>query len=414
MHPTGNACHTGKIGPRSWSTYLCGKAFYTKYVQDATEVLSLAKEKGLQVCAGHQLLYESPTLKADECLKKLGRIVHIESYFSFNPVRHSKDGRTAISPLDQLIDILPHPVYLLLHFLKNNSHTEEVPVHIRALEVRTSGSVHGILRCGDITGNLIVTLEGRPIESYIKVVGTNGCLYADFVRGTVVDLPGPGISAISKILNPYKQSWQMTSETTKALFRRIFKKQKSYPGLFEIISSFYISLQTDMPPAISASSIMKTVAICEEVAKKLIIAEGEENIIAEKELGRLETELSTPDPSRGGVLITGGTGMLGKVVASELRRKNWYTRVLARKIPSVAIRIPGVDYVAADLAENISPEILKDISIVIHCAAETAGGKDAHTRNSINATKNILDGDGESRSEEIPPYQQHCRSENKP
>ena len=102
--------------------------------------------------------------------------------------------------------------------MKNNSPQGEVPVHIRALEVRTSGSVHGILRCGDITGNLIVTLEGRPIESYIKVVGTNGCLYADFVRGTVVDLPGPGKSAISKILNPYQQSWQITSETTKALF----------------------------------------------------------------------------------------------------------------------------------------------------------------------------------------------------
>ena len=71
----------------------------------------------------------------------------------------------------------------------------------------------------------------------------------------------------------------------------------------------------------------------------------------------------TPDASRGGVLVTGGTGMLGKAVACELRRKNWYTRVVARKIPSVANRIPGVDYVAADLADNISPDIFKDISI---------------------------------------------------
>ena len=86
---------------------------FTLSTHDAKEVLSLAKDKGLQVCAGHQLLFESPALRADECSKKLGRIVHIESYFSFNPVRHSKDGRTAISPLDQLLDILPHPVYLL-------------------------------------------------------------------------------------------------------------------------------------------------------------------------------------------------------------------------------------------------------------------------------------------------------------
>ena len=363
---------------------------FTLNAREAMEIVSFAKEKGLRICAGHQLLYESPALRADESLAMLGRIVHIESYFSFKPVRRSKDGRTTISPLDQLVDILPHPVYLLLHFLKKNSQEEEVPVQICALEVSTAGSVHGILRSRDVTGSLVVTLEGRPIESYIKVVGTNGCLFADFVRGTVTLLPGPGISTISKILNPYKQSWQIISETTRALFRRVSKKQKSYPGLLEIISKFYKSLQADMAHAISYSSIIETVAICEDVAKKLRIAEEEENIIAQQEHNRLESGLPPPDSSRGGVLITGGTGMLGRAVARELRRSNCYTRVVGRKIPSIVNRVPGVDYVAADLAENISPEILKNISIVVHCAAETAGGKDAHARNSVSATRNIL------------------------
>lgn len=363
---------------------------FTLTAHEAMEIISLAKNKGLKVCAGHQLLFESPALRADESLAKLGRIIHIESYFSFKPVRRSQNGRSTISPLDQLVDILPHPVYTLLHFLKKNTTQQDIPVRICALEVRTAGSIHGILRCGDVTGILTVTLEGRPIESYLKVVGVNGSLYIDFVRGALVVLPGPGVSAITKILNPYKQSWQITSKTTRALFRRVFKKQKSYPGLFEIISKFYDGLSPNMQSAISPSSIVETVTICENVTNKLKVAEREENSIAEKELHRLESELTPPDRARGGVLITGGTGMLGKVVASELRKENWYTRVIARKIPPVASRIPGVEYVVGDLAENISPEILKDISIVVHCAAETAGGKDAHTRNSINATKNIL------------------------
>jgi len=364
--------------------------------REAMEIISLAKEKGLGVCAGHQLLYEFPALKADEHLRKLGRIVHVESYFSFKPVRHSKDGRTAISPLDQLVDILPHPVYLLLYFLKRNSPQGETPVEIRALEARASGSVHGILRRGDATGSLIVTLEGRPIESYIKIVGTNGCLHADFVRGAVIVLPGPGTSAISKILNPYRQSWQTFSGTTRALCRRVFKKQKSYPGLFEIIGDFYKRLRSGLPDAAGYSSILETVAICEEVGKKLEIAEREENSILEKEHDRLESMLSPPDPSRGGVLITGGTGVLGRAVASELRRRGWFTRVVARKIPSIANRIPGVDYAAADLAEKVSPEILEGISIVVHCAAETAGGREAHERNSVGATRKLIEAMGMS------------------
>ena len=359
-------------------------------VQEAKEIILLANDKNLSVCAGHQLLFESPTLRSCELFEKFGRIIHIESYFSFNPVRRSKDGRTAISPLDQLVDILPHPVYLLLHFLKKKSSQKDLPIDISALEVSATGSVYGILRFGDVTGTLIVTLEGRPIESYIKIVGTNGCLYADYVRGTVMELPGPGKSTISKILNPYKQSRQIISETTKALFRRVFKKQKSYPGLVEIISNFYNSIQTGMPSTVSDSSIIETVAICEEVSKKLTIASREKDSIDEMKLNRLQSALTKPDKSMGGVLITGGTGLLGKAVAIELIKRNWYTRVLARKIPSISTRIPGIHYVAADLAENISPEIFKDISIVVHCAAETDGGREAHERNSVGATKNLL------------------------
>jgi len=85
------------------------------------KIVSLAKEKGLKICAGHQLLYESPALRADESLAMLGRIVHIESYFSFKPVRRFKGWQDHNLPLDQLVDILPHPIYLLLHFLKIKS-----------------------------------------------------------------------------------------------------------------------------------------------------------------------------------------------------------------------------------------------------------------------------------------------------
>ena len=363
---------------------------FTLAARDAEEIVSLAKEKGLTVCAGHQLLFESPTIRAADHLPKLGRILHVESYFSFKPVRHSRDGRTAISPLEQLVDILPHPVYLLLHFLKKNALQAKIPVEIHALEVKASGSVHGILRCGDVIGSLNVTLEGRPIESYIKLIGTNGYLFADYVRGTLISIPGPGVSAISKILNPYRQSWQTVTGTTRAIFKRVFKKQKSYPGLFEIIGHFYKRIGSGLPDAENEASIVETVAICEEVGTKLEIAAVEDESVREKELSRQQSLLPPIDLGTSGVLITGGTGTLGKAVAGGIRKRNGLTRVVARKIPSVANRIPGVEYAVADLAESIPPEIFNDISVVIHCAAETVGGKEAHVRNSVGATRNLI------------------------
>ena len=121
---------------------------FTLNVIDAKEIITLADASGLKVCAGHQLLFEEPARMAKSSIRKIGRIVHVESYFSFNPVKGSLDGRAAMSPLDQLVDILPHPVYLLLYFMKCNfpGDTQEI-AHIKALNVSNIGNVHGIFQC---------------------------------------------------------------------------------------------------------------------------------------------------------------------------------------------------------------------------------------------------------------------------
>src|SRR2546427_7919472 len=52
----------------------------------------------------------------------------------------------------------------------------------RSLEVSQAGTVHALVRRGGVTGTLVVTLEGRPVESYLRVIGKNGSLFADYVR----------------------------------------------------------------------------------------------------------------------------------------------------------------------------------------------------------------------------------------
>ncbi len=353
---------------------------------EAESIISLANEMGLKVCPGHQVLFENPARKIREFLRDIGRIVHIESYFSFRTVRRS------ISPVDQLIDILPHPVYLLLHFLQAGSnHPEETPAELSAVDVRSSGEVRGILRVGDVSGVLIVTLRGRPIESYLRIVGTNGSLYADFVRGSVTKLLGPGSSIVSIVLNPYSLAKQIVVGTTKALAGRVFRKQKSYPGLSELIEGFYESVSNNTEPPLTTASILQTVSVCEVIGKKLKEAEAESEKLAKTALKQLELKLPPIDTAKRQVLVTGGTGFLGRAVSAELRNNGWPVCIIARHIPPLSAQIPGVEYVAADLSQEVSVELLKGIDTIIHCAAETAGGKEAHERNTVLATHNILD-----------------------
>lgn len=342
---------------------------FTETAAEAEGLLSLARARARKVCAGHQLLYEPPAARAAELLPALGSLVHVESYFSFRPVRRNPDGRTPLRPDLQLLDILPHPVYLLLRFLGGEDRAPE----LGSLELGPGGTVHAHLRQGGITGSLVVTLEGRPIESYLRLVGTNGSVFADFVRGTVQSQIGPGTSGIDKLLAPYRQARQLFTGTTGAMARRFLRRQRSYPGLRELFEAFYRAVREDLPSPIPPGNILETVRVCERVAGKIAASRG--------------PEASARPPK---VLVTGGTGLLGREVVRELLQRGDGVRVLARRLPAPWDRLAGAEYLECDLGGGIDPGVFNGIETVVHCAAETAGGWEEHQRNSIDATGHVL------------------------
>ena len=84
---------------------------------DAASVLRLASAKGLRACAAHQVLFQDSATAYRQFLPMLGGVRHVESVFTFKPVRRRSGGGGLSTPVEQLIDILPHPVYLLLNAL---------------------------------------------------------------------------------------------------------------------------------------------------------------------------------------------------------------------------------------------------------------------------------------------------------
>ena len=361
---------------------------FTLTAADAREVLESAARANRMVCAGHQLLFEKPAKALRAALPLIGRVVHVESYFSFRTVRKARDGRSPMSPIEQLLDILPHPVYTLLDALREGE--QDSGVEIASLEVRPEGEVHAILKSGGITGCLIVTLRGRPVESYLRVIGTNGSLRADFVRGALIELAGAGTSAISLITNPYREGMQILSRSTRGFASRIRERKLGYPGLNELFQGFYESIVAGQRPPLSPSSIVETVRVCERVGVALRSAETDRQRAAEVALAARERELAPVDAARGCVLVTGGSGTLGAAVVKELRGRGWAVRAVSRRVPAPSARQAGVKYLAADLGEPLDPGLFADVVTVVHCAAETGGDKTAHERNTIAATRNVM------------------------
>lgn len=355
---------------------------------EAASILVLAQSKGLKACAAHQVLFQDSAQEYRRHLPEIGDIRHVESFFSFKPVRRRAGGGGLSTPVDQLIDILPHPVYLLLNALPPATGAAE----LTAFDVSPEGEVRAVVRRGDALATLVVSLRARPVESYLRLMGTNGSIEADFVIGNVVRLLGPGASAPAVVLKPFSKAWQIGWGSFKGVLRLIFRRQKSYPGLAELLGRFYASIADGAEPPTSAAEIVDTVRICEAIGARLAAAEQAAEAEAQAELQRHEAVMAGVEPEpRGTVLLTGGTGLLGRPTARALQQARWHVRVPVRRELPARQRLPGVDYVRADLGAAVPDSLLDGVDLVVHAAAETAGDKQDHERNTIQATDQLLD-----------------------
>lgn len=89
----------------------------------------------------------------------------------------------------------------------------------------------------------------------------------------------------------------------------------------------------------------------------------------------------------GTVLVTGGTGTLGRAVVAELRAREQAVRVLSRRPPgSGPAGLEGVDWVTGDLRCGAGLDrAVRDAAIIVHCATDVR-----RPRRDVEGTHNLL------------------------
>ncbi|MBM5812736.1 MAG: NAD-dependent epimerase/dehydratase family protein [Gammaproteobacteria bacterium] len=356
---------------------------FTPTRAEAEAIMAAAAAHGRLVCAGHQVLFEPPALAVIDELNAIGRLVHVESYFSF------RTARRTITPVEQAKDILPHAVYPLIAQLRAGTGSD-APIAIRGCSARASGDLYAVLQLGSATGLVLVTLNGRPVEQYQQIVSTNGSFRADYVTGNVVRLTGPG-AGLGVLFTPYRRAWQTFSGATRGFARLVFGRKTSYPGLVAILERFYSAIVRGSAGPLTPQSILDTVDLCEQLGAALDQAERDAEAEARHQLAEAAKRLPARSTDHPLVLLTGGTGLLGTTVAGELRHAGFGVRVLARRVPRFSARAAGVEYVVADLAQPLDPAVLNGVGFIVHCAAATAGGETEHRRNSLDATRHVFE-----------------------
>lgn len=337
---------------------------------DARVLLDRAQSRRRLVCAGHQLLcdpaFETMLARAAE----LGAPVQADSHFAFRPVGldPARGSSRALSQL--LLDILPHPLYSLIAVLERfapGQPIELVWAHAEPTDLQA------VLRAGTLTGRLSVSLRARPVASSLTVTGTEGSLTCDFVRSIVIGAANSGTEALEKMLNPVVEGAQLMARNGLSLVRR-FRSSTSYNGLPELLGAFYQAAATGGVSPVSPDHLLLVTQVFEDLAWRIEAA--------------ALSQSPAPHPQGNNAapltVVTGARGFLGSAIARALPRVRGIGRGAQPDDAAVA------EWVTADLSSGLSGSAIEGADVVVHAAAETAGGYDAHQRNTIDGTRQLL------------------------
>ncbi len=345
---------------------------------EAETLFALARERGLLICAGYQLTRNPAFQTLLRTAPELGPVTLVDSYYAFRPPRLDPYDAPDAALGQQLLDILPHPLYILVAALEPFGKSIEIG-HVMA----TPTTLYALLRAADVTGRLAVSLRARPVASTLTVVGANGSRTVDFDRGILLGVANEGTSPLEKIANPFVEATQLAWRNTTSLVRRVTSGAK-YPGLVELLREFYAAVAAGDRSPLGVDHLRRVTTVYEQLAANVRTA-----VTPAPTLTRAGPRKTLPRIySRRLAALTGASGFFGRAISRELARRGFRVRGIGR---SEQPDDPNLhEWVRADLANGLGYDVLAGATVVVHAAAETAGGFDAHERNTIGATRELL------------------------
>lgn len=353
---------------------------FVESIRDARTLIALAEAQRRVICAGHQLLADPAFDTLHYRATSLAPLVRVESELRFRSptLRHDAPDHARAA---QLLDVLPHPLYALVGALEFMAPGEAVEVRSCTASADT---IDAVLAAGPVRGHLHVSLAARPVSSTLRIVGGNGALTADFIRGCVSGVANSGTTPIEKIVNPVIDGVTSAGASAFGIVRRIVRHGE-YPGLAVMFRRFHDAIRRGSASPTPAAHLLRVTTAYEQIA------------------ANVRATLESPAPSRPAgavdrfdrpvVVVTGASGFLGRRLVRDLAGRGFRVRGVGRSgIPAD----PEIhEWVRADLGRETSRDAFREACVgayaIVHAAAGTSGGFDAHQRHSVSAARLVIE-----------------------
>jgi nucleoside-diphosphate-sugar epimerase len=181
------------------------------------------------------------------------------------------------------------------------------------------------------------------------------------------------------------EAWQLTNSTARNVLHFVTGKLKPYQGMRTLMHEFYRSLEAGARPPVSKTSALQVVETMDAIFERLHYRPlTHENIVPAQ---------SAAVPAERRVLVTGGSGFLGRSVVKALIAEGYAVRVLARKLSRVdALAELGAEVFWGDVADLESfGAAFTDCGSIVHLAAGTSGNDKDCALGTIAGTQNLVE-----------------------
>jgi nucleoside-diphosphate-sugar epimerase/predicted dehydrogenase len=362
---------------------------------EAGALYEIADRHGVRLCPMHNHLFDPCMRRADALIRsgELGAVVNVESYYGLNtniPAFRDYPQPNVLPWLYGLPggvyqDFLPHPLYVLLEYTgaprnmtvmyrSNGTLPQRLPDEIRIL-------VDGEKAFGTVT----FSFAAKPHLHFVRVYGTRMMVEADFNNMTAIAHPVSSLpKAAQKATYNLDESWQRTKSTVTNMAQFVTGRLKPYHGMRNLIHQFYGAVISGGPLPVTKDRALLVVNTMDDIFARLKFAPLKHDPIVPQR---------SVKPSKKRVLVTGGSGFVGKRLVRRLIADGYAVRVLARKLANVEpLAGLGAEVFWGDVADLESfDRAFAGCDAILHLAAGTSGSVRDSQSGTIEGTRNLLE-----------------------
>lgn len=352
--------------------------------EECARMMAKAAAQQRILSVNHSARFDPPVLRAFELIRQgaIGEVLTMDYVRSseYPPYPGGALPAHYRDPAYPFRDLGVHALYLLEAFLGKienlqvwHQSTGRHP-HLLFDEWRAQ------VACEKGLGQVHLSWNSRPMQNTILVQGTRGALAIDsFLEICTLrrTLPGPKTASLlwnaifGSVAHAVKAFWNAALYATGRL--------APSPDIQRSVREFYLALASGNPPPVRAEEGRRVVAWVEQVAQQAL---------AESRL----REAARPAPKSARILVTGGTGFLGRGLVKRLLASGESVRLIVRREPPAAFRDHSrVDVVYGDLGDPATVErAIQGVDVIYHAGAAMSGCWEDFQAGTICGTRNIV------------------------